>query len=133
MIDPEELTDEVAARLTRDATTWGGEPSEAGQTALRARLATLPPNKRSFLPWFLPLAAACALVTTFFALDWAAEATRPLPRRSQSARSSPEAGGATKGALAPLRGELAGLTQDAEALARGVWGQVPAPLRRVIR
>jgi hypothetical protein len=135
MTEPDESIDELDARLLRDARSWGGAPSAAARAELRARLAVLRRARRALPRRLVPLAAACALAATFLAWPRAREEAPPLPARNGSGRSSAQvlAAEATERALMPLRIELAGLTHDGEALARGIWAQVPAPLRRLVR
>ena len=130
---PDERIDDVALRLARDATSWGGEPSEAARLALRARLAMLPPNRRVVRRWLPLLVAACALVVALLAWHRVRGTSRLPVRHDLPVESLAVVHNATDRALAPLRSELAGLTQDAEALARGIWTRVPAPLRRLVR
>lgn len=123
--------DDVGARLARDAATFGGVPSPAARAALRARLAALPPRRRRAPRWLLPLAAACAVaVLATWPRGGAAEPRATAGRAP--AWPSPLTGAADR-TLLPLQVELVSLRHDAEALARGILGQVPAPLRCLVR
>ncbi|HZN40125.1 MAG TPA: hypothetical protein VFD82_15065 [Planctomycetota bacterium] len=123
--------DEVGARLTRDAEAFCGMPSAGARAALLASLASLPPRRRRAPRLLLSLAAACTIAGFATWPHGDAAGPRAEPSRADTWRL-PLAGTADR-ALMPLQVELAGLTHDAEALARGIWGQVPAPLRHLVR
>ena len=134
---------ELEARLRREAPAWGGAPSAAARDALRARLATLPSPRAPRWPILVAaLAAAAALVAV--AVLWRAPTPAPVPQAPIPQAPTPPAQAPAQAsrafdvsaleerALAPLRAELAGLAHDGQLLARGMWQQVPEPVRRLL-
>ncbi len=124
--------DDLELRLRRDAPAWGGGPTDAARAALRARVASLP---RAHAPrWPLvaaALAAAAALVAYAVFARSTEEARDPVAPTPSTTRAF-DVTALEAQALAPLRKELAGLARDGELLARGVWQQVPEPVRRLL-
>lgn len=134
MNDADDRPGEIDTRLARDAAGWGGEPCAAARKALRARLAVLPAARRPAAHRHLVLLAAAAAILAVLMHGRAAPDPAPATAaRNESSRwsASALAAGATDRALSPLRSEIAALSNDAEGLARGIWAQVPAPLRRL--
>lgn len=131
---------ELERRLRRDASAWGGAPSAEARDALRARLATLPSPRAPRWPLVATgLVAAAALVTLVG--RWGGPAPTPVPPPQLPTPQVPapaeasrafDVSGLEERALAPLRAELAGLAHDGELLARGMWQQVPEPVRRLL-
>lgn len=116
----------LQARLRHDAASFGSAPSPEAM----ARLATIARSERRVLPW--RLAAAAAGLTLAITLGaWATRRSAP-PQPPQQQPAVPMAMQVAKledVALRPLRTELDHLLSDSRALARGMWRQVPAPIR----
>ena len=139
---------DLELRLRREASAWGDGPSAPARAALRARLATLPPARAPRWPLLVAaLAAAAALVAIAFL--WRPQTPAPVPEApvpqapvpQAPAPQAPDPAQASRAfdvsaleerALAPLRAELAGLAHDGKLLARGMWQQVPEPMRRLL-
>lgn len=129
---------DLELRLRREASAWGDGPSAPARAALRARLATLPPARAPRWPLLVAaLAAAAALVAIAFL--WRPQTPAPVPEApvpqapdpAQASRAF-DVSALEERALAPLRAELAGLAHDGKLLARGMWQQVPEPMRRLL-
>ncbi len=130
---------ELEARLRREAPGWGGAPAPAARDALRARLATLPSPRAPRWPLLVAsMAAAAALVVVVMLWRTPTPTTIPqvptpqVPLPQAPAPRAFDVSALEERALAPLRAELAGLAHDGEVLARGMWQQVPEPMRRLL-
>lgn len=130
---------ELEQRLRREAPGWGGAPSAGARDALRTRLATLPSPRAPRWPLLVAaLAAAAALVVVV--VLWRTPTPTTIPQAPTPQAPLPQApaprafdvSALEERALAPLRAELAGLAHDGELLARGMWQQVPEPVRRLL-
>lgn len=131
-------------RLRREASAWGGAPSAGARDALRARLATLPSPRAPRWP-LLVAALAAATALSVVVMLWRTATPATIPQAPTPLAPTPQAplpqapaprtfdmSSLEQRALAPLRAELAGLTHDGELLARGIWQQVPEPVRRLL-
>lgn len=111
----------LAARLRADAATWGGEVS----AATRARL------RRIARPSRAPLALGAALAAALL-VGASAWLLRAPPQPAPKVVPHFDVARLEAMALAPLRSELVLMIDDGRAVARGMWQQVPRPLRRLL-
>jgi hypothetical protein len=120
--DRDRLDPALEVRLREDAATWGGDLPPR----LQARLRNLgrAPRRRSLLPAAMAAALACV------AGGWLLR--RPAPTPPPSALPRFDVAQLEELAMAPLRSELANVVDDGKAMARGMWQQVPRPLRRLL-
>ncbi|MEZ5966382.1 MAG: hypothetical protein R3F56_21280 [Planctomycetota bacterium] len=124
----------LEAQLRTDALAWGSGLPPAARQRLRQRLrrahATHSRSTRA-----LVTVLAAALLLALGAWFWATSARTHAPARSRAISvevARLDVGHLGTLATTPLRNELANIVNDGRAVVRGVWLQMPSPLRRLL-
>lgn len=112
----------IESRLRADAATWGGGLDPRARVGLRQ--VARPVGRRPHL-----VAAAIAAATLIAVGSWW---LRPPTAKTPPLLPRVDVAHLEAMAMQPLRSELKNLVSDGRAVVRGMWRQVPPPLRRLL-